>query len=262
VSRYEHLRFELAGDVAAITIARPERLNALASQTLDEIAQALDQAVAEGARAVLLTGEGRAFSAGADLIGPDGQVCVEPDLGRPLLDHYNPLVRKLADLPIPVVAAVRGAAAGAGSSLALHADFVIAGKSAYFLLAFVNIGLVPDAGGIWLIAKTLGRARALEMAMLGERLYAEQAAAEGLIYRVVEDDQVLAEAQALARRLAKGPTLALGMIRKAVNAALGGTLDETLDAEVGDQRAAGFSEDAQEGVAAFVGKRPAVFKGR
>jgi 2-(1,2-epoxy-1,2-dihydrophenyl)acetyl-CoA isomerase len=145
--------------------------------------------------------------------------------------------------------------------LALHADFVVAGKSAYFLLAFVNIGLVPDAGATWLFAKAMGRARALEMAMLGERLHAERAQAEGLIYRVVADEAVMDEAHALAERLARGPTLALGMIRRSVSAALAGSLEDVLEIETVDQRLAGFSADGKEGIAAFVEKRPARFTG-
>ena len=262
MSDYDSILVTFSGDVATLTINRPERLNALTPAALAEIARALDEVVARGARALVMTGAGgRAFSSGADLMGEKGEVGVPDDLGALVADHFNPVVRKLAALPIPVVSAVSGLAAGAGCSLALHADFVVAGKSAYFLLAFVNIGLVPDAGATWLFAKAVGRARALEMAMLGERLYAERAQTEGLIYRVVADEAVMDEAEALAQRLARGPTLALGMIRRSVSAALAGSLEDVLEIETVDQRLAGFSADAKEGIAAFVEKRPARFTG-
>ena len=261
-SGYGDILVAFSGDVATITINRPARLNALTPATLNEIVRALDEVVARGARALVMTGAGgRAFSSGADLMGEKGEVGVPDDLGALVGDHFNPVVRKLAALPIPVISAVCGLAAGAGCSLALHADFVVAGKSAYFLLAFVNIGLVPDAGATWLFAKAMGRARALEMAMLGERLHAERAQAEGLIYRVVADEAVMDEAHLLAQRLARGPTLALGMIRRSVSAALAGSLEDVLEIETVDQRAAGFSADGKEGIAAFVEKRPARFTG-
>jgi 2-(1,2-epoxy-1,2-dihydrophenyl)acetyl-CoA isomerase len=194
-------------------------------------------------------------------MGETGAVGMPDDLGALVADHFNPVARKIAALPIPVVSAVRGLAAGAGCSLALHADFVIAGKKAYFLLAFINIGLVPDAGSTWLFAKAMGRPRATEMAMLGERLYAERAEALGLIYRAVEDDAVLDEARALAQRLARGPTLAFGLIRQSIAAALAGTLEQVLEIEARDARITGFSADGREGIAAFVEKRPAHFRG-
>jgi 2-(1,2-epoxy-1,2-dihydrophenyl)acetyl-CoA isomerase len=186
---------------------------------------------------------------------------VPDDLGELLVKHWNPLVQKIADLPVPVVSAVRGAAAGAGCSLALHADFVVAGRSAYFLLAFVNIGIVPDAGATWLVAQAMGRAAALEMAMLGERLPAERALNAGLIHRVVEDEAVFDEALALATRLANGPTRALGAIRRLVSQALSSDLPSVLEAERVAQTAAGYTPDAREGIAAFVEKRPARFTG-
>lgn len=262
MSTYHDILFDIADDVATITINRPDRLNAVTPGALAEISAALDEAVARGARALMMTGNARAFCSGADLMGEKGVVGVPDDLGSLVEDHFNPVVRKIASLPIPVISAVGGLAAGAGCSLALHADFVVAGKSAYFLLAFINIGLVPDAGSTWLFAKAMGRARALEFAMLGERLYAERAQAEGLIYKAVEDDAVLDEARSLAKRLARGPTIALGLIRESVSAALAGTLEEVLLIEAKDARTAGFTADGKEGIAAFVEKRPANFQGK
>jgi 2-(1,2-epoxy-1,2-dihydrophenyl)acetyl-CoA isomerase len=262
MSAHQDILLDLADDVATITINRPTRLNALTPAALREMSAAIDKAIASGARALVMTGDDRAFSSGADLMGARGEVGVPDDLGAFVGDNFNPVVRQIAALPIPVISAVRGLAAGAGCSLALHADFVIAGKSAYFLLAFVNIGLVPDAGATWLFARAMGRARALEAALLGERLYAERAQAEGLIYRAVEDGDVLDEARALARRLARGPTRTLGMIRQSVNSALSATLDDVLEIEVATQRRAGFSADGKEGIAAFVEKRRAEFKGK
>jgi len=258
---YGTIRYALADAVATITLARPERLNAIVPAMLDELRQALARAVDEGARAVLIAGEGRAFCSGADLIArSDGGL--PDDLGAVLETQYNPLALQLADLPIPVVTAVQGAAAGAGCSLALHGDFVVAAESAYFLLAFVNIGLVPDFGATWLVAKGAGRAKALEMMLLGERVPAARALEWGLIYRVVADEMLLAEAEALAKRLAAGPTRAMGMIRRAVGRALVTTLPEVLAQEAVDQRAAGRTADFAEGVMAFVGKRDARFVGK
>ncbi|WP_076068927.1 enoyl-CoA hydratase-related protein [Sphingomonas montana] len=261
MTEYTTIRYALDEAVATITLARAERLNAIVPEMLAELSAALARAVDEGARVVLIAGEGRAFCSGADLIArSDGGL--PDDLGQMLETHYNPLAVQLAELPIPVVTAVQGAAAGAGCSLALHGDFVVAGRSAYFLLAFVNIGLVPDFGATWLVAKAAGRAKALEMMLLGERVPAELALEWGMIHRVVEDEVLLAEARALAVRLAAGPTRAMGMIRRAVAGALTAPLVEVLAREAMDQRAAGRTADFAEGVMAFVGKRKAEFSGK
>lgn len=251
--------YALEDGVAIITLNRPDRLNALSPALLVAFSAALDRAIEEGARCLLFRGEGRAFSSGGDLVSEGG---MPDDLGQLLEDYYNPLVRKIAAMPVPVVSAVQGAAAGAGCSVALTADFTLAGRSAFFVLAFANIGLVPDAGATWLVAKALGRARAMEMAVLGGKIPAEQAADWGLIYRVVDDEALADEALALAKRLAAGPSIAIGMIRKAVNAALDSSLDDVLDRERTDQRIAGRTEDAREAIAAFGEKRKAVFKGK
>lgn len=253
--------FEMQGQVAVLRLNRPDRLNALTPDLLDLLRETLERAVAEGARAVLLTGEGRAFCSGADLTGrSSGGVMLEP--GENLRTHYNPLAETFAALPIPIVTAVNGAAAGAGASLALLGDIVVMARSSYLLLAFANIGLVPDAGATWLIAKSGGRAKALEMALLGERMSAEEAQASGLISRVVDDEALMDEAMRVAQKLAAMPTKALGMIRKQVAAALTGTLTSTLEVEADHQSAAAKTADFQEGVAAFLMKRKAEFTGK
>jgi len=251
--------YALADNVATIRLNRPDRLNAITPELMGQLKDALARAVDEGARAVLLTGEGRAFCSGAELGDMGGAA---PDLGALLEAHYHPVVEALAALPIPIVSAINGPAAGAGASLALAGDIIVMARSAYLLLAFANIGLVPDAGATWLIAKAAGRARVLEMALLGERMSAEAALDAGLVTRVADDAAVMDTATALAAKLASMPTLALGMIRAQVSTALSGTLSETLAIEASNQRIAGFSADFAEGVRAFAEKRKAEFKGR
>jgi 2-(1,2-epoxy-1,2-dihydrophenyl)acetyl-CoA isomerase len=257
---FEHIRLEHSpAGFATITLARPETLNSLARQTVDELRAAVEQVGASEARCLLVTGEGRGFSSGADLASGGG---LPDDAGEALEKHFNPLIEALFDLPIPVVAAVHGPAAGAGCSLALSADIVIAARSAYFLQAFVNIGLIPDAGATWLLPRLAGRARAMEMMMLGERVSAEQAEAWGLISRVVEDEHLASEAVLLATRLAKGPTVALGLIRKLARDAEQLSLGEALAAERVAQRTAGESQDFKSAVMAFLQKHQPRFEGR
>jgi len=257
---YEHIRLEISpAAVATVTIARPDRLNALSGQTVDELRSAVDEAGSSGARCLLLAGEGRGFSSGADLAGGGGPPA---DAGAALEKHFNPLVEAIFALPIPVVAAVNGPCAGAGCSLALAADIVIAARSAYFLQAFVNIGLIPDAGATWLLPRLAGRARAMEMMMLGERIPAEKALEWGMIARVVEDDELASEAVALATRLAQGPTVALALIRRLAREAGRLPLSEALAAERAAQREAGATEDFRGAVMAFLQKRQPTFDGR
>ncbi|MCP3729028.1 enoyl-CoA hydratase-related protein [Sphingomonas sp. MG17] len=255
----ETVLYALDNGVATIRLNRPDRLNAVTAEMLALLRATLWRAADEGARAVLLTGEGRGFCSGAELSGRgEGSL----DLGSSLELGYNPVAEALSKLPIPIVTAVNGPAAGAGAGIALGGDIVVMAKSAYLLLAFSNIGLVPDCGATWLVAKSAGRAKALEMALLGEKMSAQEAMDAGLVARVVEDEAVLSTAQEIAAKLAAKPTLALGMIRAQVKAALNSTLSETLSIEATHQRRAGFSEDFREGVAAFLQKRKPEFKGK
>lgn len=212
-----------------------------------------------GVRCLLLTGEGRGFSSGADLAGSGG---LPDDVGQTLDDHFNPLMEALAALPIPIVSAVNGVAAGAGCSLALCGDIILAGRSAYFLQAFINIGLVPDAGANWLLPRFVGRARAMEMMMLGERVPAETALAWGLVNRVVDDEALMHESRAVASKLAAMPTRALGLIRRLSRDTEAATFSDALAAERIAQREAGRTEDFKTGVMAFLSKQPPTFTGR
>jgi len=261
VSEYETISVERDGPVARITLNRPDRLNACPPEMADEIFAALCNL--GDARAVLMSGAGRAFCSGADLSGRADSAVSSGGGSFSVLQHsYNPLIQFLNDIEIPVVSAVTGAAAGVGCSLALSADFVIAGKSAYFLQAFVNIGLVPDGGSSWILPRLVGLPRAMRMMMLGERIKAEEAEQIGLIYKCVEDADLMSEAEALAHRLASGPTVALGQMKRTVRRGLQSDLNTTLQREAAGQQIAGNSADAKEGIAAFLQKRKAEFKGR
>jgi 2-(1,2-epoxy-1,2-dihydrophenyl)acetyl-CoA isomerase len=259
---YETIKFDLENSIATITLNRPERLNACSLDMADEIADALDNL--DAARCLIVTGAGRGFCSGADLQGGGEKRAALGGEGSyiALTQHYNPLMMKLAKLPIPIITAVNGAAAGVGCSIGLCGDFVIAAKSGYFLQAFVNIGLVPDGGASWMLPRLVGKARATEMMMLGEKIYADKAAEWGLIYKAVDDDALMTEAHALATRFANGPTLAHGIIRKNILIALEHDYAYALNAEAEGQRIAGDSMDAREGAIAFLQKRKAEFKGQ
>ncbi|WP_394652808.1 enoyl-CoA hydratase-related protein [uncultured Sphingomonas sp.] len=256
----ESIRIERQGDVLVVTLDRPDRLNAATPAMFATIADALTHL--DGARAMVLAGAGRAFCSGADIAASQG--AADPALATydALTKSYNPTIRAIVDLGVPVVSAVRGPAAGIGCSLALAADFCVASESAYFLQAFVNIGLVPDGGASWMLPRLIGRARALEMMMLGERVPAAKALDWGMVHRVVPDEALEAEALALAQRLAAGPTVALRMIRRGVAEALESTLDEALEREAHDQRQARGTADSLEGGMAFLAKRKPDFRGR
>ena len=257
---FQTIRLEQSpAQVATITLARPDSLNALNAALIEEMRAALASLAGSGARCLLMTGEGRAFSSGADLVAGGG---LPDDVGAALESHLNPLIEDVFALPMPVVAAVRGPCAGAGCSLALAADIVIAARSAYFLQAFINIGLVPDAGATWLLPRLAGRARAMEMMMLGDRIPAERAAEWGMISRMVEDEDLETEAIALAARLAQGPTVAYSLLRKLARDAEQAPLGEALAAERRAQTLAGRTEDFKAGVMAFIQKRQPNFDGK
>lgn len=260
MSEFATILTEREGSVLTITLNRPERLNACPPQMADEIFAAVRDL--GDARAVLVKGEGRAFCSGADLAGNAEMSISGGDRAfASLSKHYNPMVQALASLPVPVVSVVQGPAAGVGCSIALAADFVIAGKSGYFLQAFANIGLVPDGGSSWMLPRLIGTARATRMMMLGEKIFAEEAERIGLIYKCVEDDALAAEADALVKRLANGPTVALGQMKQTLREGLSQDFAATLSAEARAQRIAGNTQDAVEGALAFLQKRKAEFKG-
>lgn len=251
---------ERRGDVLVITLNRPERLNALSPAIGNRLSGMLQEL--GGARAVLLRGNGPAFCSGTDL---KRQPDADDDPGamsyRVLVGSYNPLMLAMIDLEVPIVTAVRGAAAGIGCSIALAADFCLASEEAYFLQAFVNIGFVPDSGASWLLPRLTSRARALELMMLGERLHAARALEWGMIHNVVPDERLEEDSFALAARLAAGPTKTLGLIRRQTARALEGSFAEALSLEAENQRLARRTKDAAEGVSAFREKRGPVFEG-
>ena len=248
--------------VLILTLNRPDRMNAFNVALHEALAAAVRRAGEDDAcRAVLLTGAGKGFCAGQDLtdrvVSPGTG---RPDLGESIDKRYNPLVRALRALPKPVVCAVNGAAAGAGANVALACDIVVAAKSAKFLQAFARIGLVPDSGGTWVLPRLVGDARARALMMLADPIGAEQAEAWGMIFRAVDDDQLMGVARELAMRLATGPTHAYGLMKRAFLAASTNTLDEQLDLERDLQREAGGADEYVEGVRAFLEKRPANFR--
>ena len=260
--QFEMIRLDLRASVAVLTLNRPQRLNAAPPQMFTEIHNALRALPDLGARALLITGEGRAFCSGADVQNMGAANGTRgANTHKVLTEVYSPVMLALSQLNIPVLAAVNGVAAGIGASLALAADFTLAARSAYFLEAFVNIGLVPDGGATWMLARQVGKARATEMIMLGERIPAERAEQWGLIYRAVDDADLMAQALALAERLANGPTVALGMMRRGLALALSQSYEDALATEAVHQGRAADSADAAEGGQAFLARRKPVFKG-
>lgn len=261
---FETIDYASQNGLASITLNRPDRLNSFNVRMHEEVRAAFDTIEADDTiRAVLLTGAGRGFCAGQDLsdraVSADG---AKPDLGASVEAYYNPLIRRIASLPMPVVCAVNGVAAGAGANIALACDIVFAARSAKFIQSFANIGLIPDSGGTWILPRLIGQARAMGLALTGEPLMAQTAAEWGLIWKCVDDDALIAEATALATKFATGPTRGLAETKKRIRAAWGNSLDTELDAERDAMRMLGGSDDYAEGVAAFTEKRKPVFTGR
>lgn len=257
------LQVELTEGVLCLRLNRPDKLNAFNETLHLALRAALKRAHDEpGVRAVLLTGTGRGFCAGQDLGDRDPATHANPDLGMTVETFYNPLIRSIRALPKPVICAVNGVAAGAGANLALACDIVLAARSARFIQAFARIGLIPDSGGTWTLTRLLGEARAKALCMTAEPVNAETAAAWGMIWKVVDDEQLQAEAAELARSLARGPTHGLGLIKHAIQASTAHDLDTQLDLERDFQREAGRTQDYAEGVSAFLQKRPPEFKGQ
>jgi 2-(1,2-epoxy-1,2-dihydrophenyl)acetyl-CoA isomerase len=258
---YETVNHYRRGGAAKLELNRPDRLNALNEQLSKDLIAALNAVSADpDVRAVLITGAGRAFSSGADLGGVD-TASGPPDLGRTLVERYHPMMLAIRQMPKPVVSAVQGAAAGVGLSLALACDLVVAAESGYFLLAFVNIGLVPDGGSSLFVPSRIGFARAAEMAMLGERIGARQALDWGLINRVWPDGELADRADELVSRLAQGPTRSYAGIKRQLNNWLYDRMSSQLEFEAAVQQELGRSDDFAEGVVAFSQKRPPRFTG-
>jgi 2-(1,2-epoxy-1,2-dihydrophenyl)acetyl-CoA isomerase len=265
---FEHISWSEADGVAVLTINRPDRLNSLNMEVIREMIDAVDtlRDGVSSARCLVLTGAGRGFSSGADLSasgGAGGSIGSGPiDAGKVLETHFNVLLERLFALPVPFVTAVNGPAAGAGCSYALAGDIIVAAKSAYFLQAFVNIGLVPDVGSTWMLPRMIGRARATRMMMLGERISAEQAFDWGMVSEVVDDAALMPRTMEIAKKLAAGPTKALTLIRTGIRDCMDKSLTEALMVERRNQMVAGRSADFAEGVTAFLQKRPAAFTGQ
>jgi 2-(1,2-epoxy-1,2-dihydrophenyl)acetyl-CoA isomerase len=263
--QFKHVTLDFDGPVAILKLDHPEVMNAVSMDMLGGLGEALD-AIDDRrneVRCLVLTGMGRAFCAGANLQGRDNQKPgSRSNAGATLETGYHPFLRRLRNLHCPIVTSVNGAAAGAGMSFALMGDMILCARSAYFLQAFRRIGLVPDCGSTWLLPRLVGRARSVELSLMGERLPAEKALEWGLVNRVYDDAALMDETMKLARELADGPTIALSLIRRLYWESSDNSFEDQLDLEQQMQRRAGAAEDFKEGVTAFLEKRPAKFKGK
>ncbi len=261
---FETIKLEKSNAIANLTLNRPDRLNSFNAQMHEELQTALDDIATDGeTRCLMITGEGRGFCAGQDLgdraVTADGQA---PDLGMSVEKFYNPLIRRITNLKMPVVCALNGVAAGAGASLVMACDIVIAARSASFILSFAKVGLVPDSGSSWHFTRALGLPRAKALAMLGNKLKAEQAEQWGLIYQVVNDENLMGEANKLSSYLATQPTEALANIKGLIHTSFDFSLNEQLERERKAMQHLGRSHDYKEGVAAFMEKREPKFRGK
>jgi len=261
---YETIEFEITDGVALLTLNRPDSLNSFNTQMHGEVKDALKAVKKSGeARCLLITGNGRGFCAGQDLsdrnVAPGAEM---PNLGESIEKNYNPLLRTINGLEMPVICAVNGVAAGAGANIAFACDIVLAAKSASFIQAFCKIGLVPDSAGTFTLPRLVGQARAMGLAMLGDKIKAEQAEQWGMIWKAVDDESLKDEALAMARHLASQPTKGLALIKRAINASWNNSFDEQLDLERDLQTLAGRTDDYREGVAAFMEKRQPNFTGK
>ena len=263
---YRNILYSTEGGIARLTLSRPDKLNSFTGEMHAELRDALDRIQADGSvRVLVLSGAGRAFCAGQDLADPemsalpDGRLA---DIGNVVENNYKPLILRLQNLRVPTIAAVNGIAAGAGASVALACDLVVATKSASFLQAFSKVGLIPDTGGTWFLPQRVGMARAIGLAMLADKLPAEKAADWGLIWAAYEDAEFSAKVDAMAVQRAALPTKALVRTRQAMHAAAGHTLEQQLSFEGGFMRELGWSPDYAEGVAAFMEKRAPKFTGQ
>lgn len=259
---YQYIIFSLEDGIARITLNRPDRLNSFNADMHLELRDALGRTRDGNARVLLLTGAGRGFCAGQDLADRNVSTGSEPvDLGYTIETYYMPLILSLRSLEMPVICAVNGVAAGAGANIALACDIVLAGRSASFIQAFCKLGLVPDAGGTWVLPRLVGTARAMGLAMLGDKLSAEQAEEWGLVWKCVDDDKLMADAEKLAIHFSTAPTKGIARTKKAIYASSGNNLEQQLELERGSQQELGFGHDYREGVAAFMEKRAPRFTG-
>lgn len=261
---FENIEFSLQEGLATLTLNRPDRLNSFTTEMHKEVKAVFkDIKRNKDIRCLLITGNGRGFCAGQDLSDRAVSVGDEaPDLSASIENNYNPLIRNITALPLPVICAVNGVAAGAGANIALACDIVLAAKSASFIQSFNKLGLVPDSGGTWILPKLVGHARAMRLCLLGEKVPAQDALEMGMIAQVCDDESLMRQANQLGQQLAKAPTMGLGLIKRALQASSSNTFEQQLDLERDLQGIAGRSNDYREGVAAFMAKREPNYKGQ